>query len=550
MKRNAALLLVLGFAIASSGCSGDSGEKTTADGTPVSRTSYPDARTHIRAAVASTTKDSTVLHTLVTGDTIKLSAPTVKYYRSLLRRGKPVWSEGEKIADRGPKMVEALGNATADGLSPTRYNFDTAQKLLQAINGSVEDSLKAHYIADFDLVVTEGFNRYASDLTRGSIDPEKGGLKWLIPRAKPWEENLLRMAIRGEEPSRIVERLRPQTPYYKRMMAALARHQDIKAKGGWPMVAKGKLARGDSSAAVASLRARLLASDDAREVSLASAGSARPNIYDNDLYEALRRYQDRHALESDGALGESTLRELNETIDERIDEVTLNLDRWRWLPHSLGKFFVLVNVAGFELEVVEDNVAIERMNVVVGQPGWKTPIFQDTMEHIVVNPSWNVPESIMREEIRPAMARNPNYLAEHNMELTSDGTARQLPGADNALGDYKFIFPNKNNIYLHDTPAQQYFSRTSRAFSHGCIRLERPDDLAYLIASKASRSSPADIRDKRMSGKESWVKVTRTVPVYILYFTVWADEDGTTHVYHDVYGHDKSLESAAAKAAT
>jgi murein L,D-transpeptidase YcbB/YkuD len=172
------------------------------------------------------------------------------------------------------------------------------------------------------------------------------------------------------------------------------------------------------------------------------------------------------------------------------------------------------------------------------------------MEHIVINPSWNVPESIMEAEVRPAMARNPNYLAEHNMVMTKDGTARQLPGADNALGDYKFIFPNKDNIYLHDTPAQSLFSRAQRAFSHGCIRLERPDDLAYLIASKATRSSPADILRMKSDGQEHWVKLTRTVPVYILYFTVWVDEDGTTHVYHDVYGHDKTLEPELKKVTT
>jgi murein L,D-transpeptidase YcbB/YkuD len=357
------------------------------------------------------------------------------------------------------------------------------------------------------------------------------------------------MAVRGKPPAEIVESLRPQSPYYKRMMKTLALHRAIQKKGGWPAVTKGKLVKGDSSAVVGQVRARLLASDDPKEAALAANGQARPNVYDDDLRAALRHYQDRHALEPDGALGAATLAELNESIDSRVDEIILNIDRWRWMPHDLGEIFVLVNIAGFELEVVENNVAIERMNVVVGQPGWKTPIFQDTMENIVINPSWNVPESIMEAEVRPAMARNPNYLAEHNMVLTKDGTARQLPGADNALGDYKFIFPNKDNIYLHDTPAQSLFSRSKRAFSHGCIRLERPDDLAYLIASKATRSSPADIRDLKMSGQEHWVKLTRTVPVYLLYFTVWVDEDGTTHVYHDVYGHDRVLEEEAAKAA-
>ena len=525
-------------------------DETSDTGVALSKTSkrYPDARTHIRESVKSPKKDTTVNHMLVTGDTLRLSEGTVTYYRSILRRGKPVWSTGIKTLPRADQMLEALGQSDVDGLSPSRYNYETANKLMTAIKGALPDSIHSVYLADLDLVLTEGFNRYASDLTRGSIDPLKAGLDWKIPRARPWEENLLRMAVKGKPPAELIESLRPQSPYYKRMMKALARHREIQKKGGWTGMTKGKLVVGDSSAAAGQLRARMLASDDAKEAALAANGRVRPNIFDNELREALRHYQDRHGLEPDGALGASTLGELNQSIDSRVDEILLNIDRWRWLPHDLGEIFVLVNIAGFELEVVENNVAIERMNVVVGQPGWKTPIFQDTMESIVINPSWNVPESIMQAEIRPAMARNPNYLAENNMVLTKDGTAKQLPGADNALGDYKFTFPNKDNIYLHDTPAQSLFSKNVRAFSHGCIRLERPDDLAYLIASKATRSTPADIRAKKATGKEQWVKLNRTVPIYLLYFTVWVDEDGTTHVYHDVYGQDRVLEAEAAKA--
>ena len=445
-------ILIIALAVSSTACKRE--EDVNAERGTARSASSPETRLLIRNIVAKPERDTTVTHVLVTGDTIVLSRPTVLYYRSILRRGKPVWSSGVKVLPRASEMVEELGKASEDGLEPARYEFARAQAALQSAQGNLPDSLVARHLADLDLVLTEGFNRYASDLTRGSIDPVAAGLDWKIPRARPWEENLLRMMIRGTPPADVVERLRPQNPYYKRMLGALARHRAIKEKGGWPVVAKGKLLKGDSSAAAGQVRARMLASEDPREVALARVGEARPMVYDEQLNEALRHFQDRHALEPDGALGDGTLRELNQTIDSRLSELMLNIDRWRWLPHDLGKFFVLVNVAGFELEVIENDVAIERMNVVVGQPGWKTPIFQDTMEHIVVNPSWNVPESIMQAEVRPAMARNPNYLAEHNMELTKDGTARQLPGPDNALGDYKFIFPNKDNIYLHDTPSQ------------------------------------------------------------------------------------------------
>jgi murein L,D-transpeptidase YcbB/YkuD len=300
---------------------------------------------------------------------------------------------------------------------------------------------------------------------------------------------------------------------------------------------------GDSSAAVVLLRARLSASDDPREAQLARSGAASAGVYDRDLRDALRHFQERHAIDDDGQLGSSTLRELNHTVEERIAEVTLNLDRWRWLPQDLGRLYVLVNIAGFELEVIENDRAIESMNVVVGKEGWNTPVFADTMEHVVVNPYWTPPPSIMEEEILPAIARDPGYLERNNFERTSNGGVRQRPGPTNALGRYKFLFPNDDNIYLHDTPADHLFSRVRRDFSHGCIRLERPADLARLIVAKASTHTPASIDAMVATGSEKWITLKRPIPVYLVYFTAWVREDGTLRVHHDVYGHDEDLES-------
>jgi L,D-transpeptidase YcbB len=531
------------------GCGGsdadESGEAPAQSAAPA----RADARARIRAVLPSA-KDSTVVLTLATGDTVHLSRPTIAFYRGVLRRGKPAWSEGDEVLPKGQQLLEVLGKTGQDGLDPARYRYEAASKLSQMLNGEggkLSDELKASYLGDLDLVLTEGFNRYALDLTRGTVDPNKVGLTWRIPRAHPLEQNLLRLMVRGTPPAEMVARLRPTHPYYERLMQSLARHEAIRAAGGWATVPATKLAKGDSSAAIAELRARLKASDDANEVTLAALGEARPMVFDSALQRALRGFQERHALPDDGALGAATLRELNSPIDDRISEITLNLDRWRWLPHDLGQLFVLVNVAGFELEVVEDNRVIETMNVVVGQPGWKTPIFADTIEQIVLNPSWNVPPSIAEQEIRPAIARDPGYLERNNMVPTSDGSFRQLPGEGNALGKYKFVFPNVDNIYLHDTPAKTLFSRSERAFSHGCIRLQRPKDLANLIASKASRATPEQIAQKVASGKEQSVRLTRKVPVYIVYFTAWVDEAGTTRFYHDIYGHDERIEAEQAK---
>jgi murein L,D-transpeptidase YcbB/YkuD len=270
-------------------------------------------------------------------------------------------------------------------------------------------------------------------------------------------------------------------------------------------------------------------------------------VFDRDLRDALRNFQRRHAIDDDGVIGTATLRELNQTIDERIGEIALNLDRWRWLPRELGDFFILVNIAGFELEVIENDRAIEAMNVVVGKPGWSTPVFSDTVKHVVVNPYWTPPKSIIEEEILPAVERDPTYLERNNFERTSDGGFRQRPGPRNALGDYKFLFPNSYDIYLHDTPADHLFSRARRDFSHGCIRLERPADLARLLVSKASAHSAASLEAMVGTRREKWIPLKRTIPIYIVYFTAWVQEDGTLRFHHDVYGHDEELELESAR---
>ncbi|MGH7448173.1 MAG: L,D-transpeptidase family protein, partial [Longimicrobiales bacterium] len=389
-----------------------------------------------------------------------------------------------------------------------------------------------------------GYMRFVNDIVRGAIDPDSVGSAWRIPRNDAPGWHVLRSVVRGGDPVQIIERLRPGTPYYGRMMAALARLRQVREAGGWAKLAgDANVAAGDSSAAIVALRERLARSDDPREAQLARRGAARPEVYDRDLRDALRHYQERHALDDDGALGSGTLRELNHDVEERIAELKLNLDRWRWLPQDLGRLFVLVNIAGFELEVVENDLAIESMNVVVGQEGWHTPVFADTMEHVVVNPYWTPPESIMEQEIRPAMARDPGYLARNNFERTSDGRVRQRPGPGNALGRFKFLFPNDDNIYLHDTPANHLFSRARRDFSHGCIRVERPYDLARLIVSKASTHSAASIEGMLATRSEKWITLKKPIPVYIVYFTAWVKEDGTLRFHHDVYGHDEELES-------
>jgi len=504
----------------------------------------PEAATRLRTVLEKA--DSTTVASLIVGDTLHLSTPTMAFYRS--RRWKPAWVNGNDLTTTGKSMVTTLSQTEVDGLNPGRYRYDVIQSMAKALHssGELDETAAAQYAADVDLLLTEAFTRYTRDLAEGTLDPDSSGLAWRIPRGGVPKGNVLRALARGATANDLTQRIRPTSPQYSRLMKVLARLQEARAAGGWTQVPAGNAKQGDSSDVVVKLRERLMRSEDPREAIYSKRGEARPAFFDHDLYLALQHFQDRHTIDPDGALGAKTLEEMNHPVEDRIAEVKINMDRWRWLPHDLGRMYVLVNVAGFEMSVVENNRPIEEMNVVVGQTGWETPIFADTLESLVVNPSWNVPPSILAKDIGDR-AFDPGYLAANHFVKTSDGGLRQLPGSWNALGEFKFQFPNKDNIYMHDTPADALFSRNERAFSHGCIRLERPRDLAHLLGEKLAGKSANYIDRLQATGDERTIRFRRKIPIYILYFTTWVDDDGTPRFHHDVYGQNESLQNQTHK---
>lgn len=504
----------------------------------------PEATARIQSLLAKA--DSGAVASLTIGDTLHLSPETVEFYRR--RRFRPAFVGSDDVTGQGKRIILSLSHSENDGLNPLRYRYDLIQRMVKTLESKgsdkVDDAARAQYGADIDLLLTEAFTRYALDVAIGTLDPDSSGLKWRIPRGAVPKGNVLRALVRGSDPDAVIATIRPAAPQYGRLMKALARLQKARAAGGWQTIATGNIKQGDSSDVVVQLRDRLAKSEDVREATYAMRGAGRPAFFDHDLFLALQHFQQRSGIDADGALGEKTMRELNHPIEDRIAELKINMDRWRWLPHDLGKMYVLVNVAGYEMSVIENNRAIEEMNVVVGKTGWETPIFADTMEDLVVNPSWNVPPSIAEEEMGSV---SDEYLVSHHFVRTSDGGYRQLPGPDNALGQFKFEFPNKDNIYLHDTPADALFSRSDRAFSHGCIRLERPRDLAYLLAGKLANKTPEQIDRMEQTGETQVVRFRRKIPIYILYFTTWVDDDGTVRFHHDVYGHDEKLQDQTIK---
>jgi murein L,D-transpeptidase YcbB/YkuD len=502
----------------------------------------PDAR--IRSML---TASSDPVLALATGDTIHLGDEVRAFYEA--RQYQAAWTDDEGFLPRGQALVTALREADEEGLDLADYHGDEIPALLERAKGDVEQDLPVgDLLGNVDLMLTEAYLRYTTDVLRGTIDPGAEGLDWKVPREDATDAVLLNRLLDDEDFDAALAELRPQVPFYDGLRTALPRYRQVVANGGWPTVAEGgKLAPGVRDARVAQLRARLVAEGDPVEAPLAQA-TGPADLFDDRLAQAVKHFQDRHGLAEDGAPGGETLKALNVPAAERLQSIQLNLDRWRWLPRELGSHYIIVNVAGFEMAVMKDNAPALAMKVVVGKTGNETPIFRDTLEQIVVNPYWNVPPNIYREEVLPAIQRDPGYLARNNMEMVGKGASvgvRQRPGPKNALGEVKFLFPNDHDVYMHDTPADALFSRQSRAFSHGCIRLENPRELAYYLFQNAAGKTRADY-DRLVGGGEKWVKLTEKLPVYIVYFTAWPDRDGSVAFYQDIYRRDAMVEKVAA----
>jgi L,D-transpeptidase YcbB len=498
--------------------------------------------------------------TLPGGDTLHIRTEVVEFYRA--RGYEPAWTTHRELSRDGTRLLGAIGSVERDGLDRDRYHFAEARAMAQVLSEREAGDQRLEYLGNLDMLLTEGFVRAAADIERGVLDPEAGGREWRIERPEPNDSAVVARLAAGDDPGAVLASLRPRAPYYTRLVDALRRLRAIEERGGWPEVPAGETLRaGDRDERVAALRSRLLAGEDEIERELASRGEADPTFFDEDLHQALERFQLRHTLHEDGAVGSSTLAAMNVPVSDRIQTVRLNLDRWRWLPRDLGEEFLLVNVAGFELELVAGDSVIESMNVVVGRTANSTPLFQDSLQYVVVNPYWNVPMSIARAEIIPSVRRDPGYLDRNGYEVLYNGRLvssygvsaaalesgqyliRQRPGSRNALGNVKIMFPNDLNIYLHDTPAGHLFSQESRAFSYGCIRLERPADLAKTLLERYSRHDAAEYDRQRQTGSEKWLTLDEQIPIYILYFTAWARSDGTLRFHPDIYERDEALEA-------
>ena len=392
-------------------------------------------------------------------------------------------------------------------------------------------------LINLELALTEHFFHFVTVAYAGKLDP--AALQWYIPRKKLDAVALLDslVAKKGKE----VEEWEPVNKYYKTLNKELTRWYGIQQKGNWIRINPGKLKsfkEGDTGTIVAQLKERLVDFGD-----LAAGDSSA--VFTPDMTTAVKKAQKQFGLNQSGKADRTLIAALNVPVESRIQQMLINLERMRWTPLFPETRLILVNIPEYKLHVFENKKEVLNMGIVVGKSATQTVIFSNMLKNIVFSPYWNIPPSIVRAEILPAMRRNKRYLAQKDMEQYgfSDGLplVRQKPGNTNSLGRVKFLFPNSYNIYLHDTPAKSLFAEEKRAFSHGCIRLAQPKKLAEYLLPDSSGWTPAKMEKAMSAKKESWVTLKKAVPVFITYFTSWVDKDGLLNFRDDLYGHDQKM---------
>lgn len=483
------------------------------------------------------------------------------------KRGhQPAWIRGTNVEPRSNMagLTKALAEARQQGLDPELYGYSAIEKKRQeALEGFLSNKgFDPTEAGTLDVWLTYLYMKYASDLADGLSDLAHADPAWQIKPEKFDPLGRLEQALDSKRIAESLIELTPQGREYTAMRQALADLHAKAAQGGWPKLPTTlKLKPGQKSPHARALAARLSASAD---YTGPAPGEGTQAAYDAALQEAVKRFQRRHGLEDDGVVAAAVVGELNVPIEERIRALELNMERWRWLPRDPGPRYVVVNVPEMRLEVRENGGVPLTMRVVVGKRETPTPIFNDEMTHVIFSPFWNVPPNIAQEETMPAFVSDPGFLARNNMEVVdrsgrtidpasldwSDPSSfrfRQRPGSDNALGLVKFMFPNKFDVYLHDTPADSLFGRAARLFSHGCVRVEKPEELAAYVLRDQPEWTAERIREAMHAGEERTVKLREPIPVFIGYWTAGVSPDGIVQFRKDVYGIDARQSAMAAE---
>lgn len=485
------------------------------------------------------------------------------------RRGHQLaWTAGRKDrpSDLATEAIAELQRTVDHALDPQRYAVDALAQQREALSQGGDDDERKLALARFDVHLTMSVLAAGRDVALGRTSPAALDRRWKSQRTAPPFVDLLTQATEKRNIDGWLERLQPRHPDYARLQKAWTA---LSARAGteWPDVPRVTLKPGARRKAVEALRARLIAGGE-----LPADAAGDPHHYAGPIVDAVKVFQAHHGMQATGVVDPHTVAAMNVPLAQRLRQIALNLERWRWLPDDLGSRHLRVNIPAYYLDAYEDGRLVLEIRAVVGRKGDETPVFSDAMSHVVFSPYWNIPESIATGETLPALAEDEEYLERNNIEVVrvsgnqvevldpddvdwsdeeavKDVALRQRPGADNALGLVKFMFPNPFNVYIHDTPADDLFSRRGRSFSHGCIRIEDPVGFARYVLRDQPEWTAEAIDAAMHAGEEKHVRLTGEIPVHIVYFTAWADEEGGLHFRDDVYGFDGRQSLAAPTAA-
>jgi murein L,D-transpeptidase YcbB/YkuD len=474
-----------------------------------------------------------------------------KYYE--LNAYNPSWRDNRNVNE----LIRDLEDAYNEGLLPEDYHLDRIKNLMSE-RGWKRDPYK---LADLDLLMTDGLFLYGKDLILGKVDQTKIRPGWDVPPNElPGNgDSLLYAALENENLTELLNSLKPENFMYVHLRKGLKRYRKIAENGGWPEIPEGQVLKaGMKDKRVVLLRKYLTIVGDLP----ASVVSENDTVYDEEVVNAIKQFQYRHNLNQDGVLGKVTLEGINVPVEERINALRINMERARWVMHLLPEDFLVVNIAGFNIRRIMNDSTMYYSRVIVGKEFHESPIFKGKMRYIVINPTWTLPHSIATKETLPKLKKNPNYLKEKHM-IIMDRTGkvidpstidfhklsennfpyivRQKAGSHNALGQVKFIFPNKYAVYLHDTPSRSLFANEERAFSHGCIRLEKKWELLIDLMDEPDVWNMKKINEVLKSEETTRVDLPEPIDIVLLYWTAGADKEDRLFFDKDIYDRDAAV---------
>ena len=481
---------------------------------------------------------------------VVLQATLQEIYQHLQFR--PVWTSESKIR----QVLAVLEESTEYGLQPRDYHLPAIKALLARIRQAPDPAVTAA----LDVLLSDGLVLYVHHRREGKVHPRDLYKEFNFERdhsgdLKPTE--LVQQAAAAEDLAAFINAKAPFGNYYEMLRQQLIAYQALAASGGWPSVPVGPtLRKNDRDRRVVAMRKRLQVTGE-----LQSSASNGEDLFNEELKQAVMLFQSLHGLAADGLVGKQTVAAMNVGVDSRVKQLRVSLERLRWLEHNSDREFLVVNIAGFRLAYVKNQVIEWDTRVIVGTPYRTTPVFRSLMTYVEFNPTWTIPPTILREDTLPAIRKNPSYLAEKNISVIDRNgdkvdpsridwsslgrsvpyTLRQEPGPDNALGLVKFIFPNAYSVYMHDTPHRLLFEQATRSYSSGCIRVEDPFKLVELVLPDRKDFSLAEVGEILASGRTRRVLLEKPLPVWLLYLTATPDASGRAQFFPDIYQRDPDV---------